>query len=197
MPRPSLKDQRSAQILDAYEACVARYGVEAATLKRIATEAGLARPLIRHNVGNRDDLLDAMFQRFLGKSDEYLRALVALLPESNRVSTLIEWLFDEKYADSKMILVANSLIAAAPEHPQMARQLRAWIQSFIDCIAAEIKRQYQNAEAAEVNIVATGIAGIYFNVDTLSVLGDHHYLRYECRQAAKRLASSLKHAASN
>ena len=34
MPRPSLKAQRSEEILDAYERCVARYGVEGATLEK-------------------------------------------------------------------------------------------------------------------------------------------------------------------
>ena len=55
MARPSVKEERREQILTAYEQCVARYGVEGATLDKVAEEAGLARPLIRHNIGNREE----------------------------------------------------------------------------------------------------------------------------------------------
>lgn len=191
MSRPSLKSQRVAQILDAYEACVVRYGVEGATLKRIAAEAGLARPLIRHNVGNRDDILNAAFQRFLEKSDRYTRALIDLLPENDRVSTLIEWLFSEEDADDNMTRVSNALIAATSQHPEMARGMRDWIQSFIERLAGELEREHRRAAPEAIRAVAAGIAGIYFSVDALSVLGARDYLRAESREAALRLAGSL------
>ena len=82
MPRRSLKEERRSQILDAFEICVARYGVEGATLERVAEEAGLARPLIRHNVGNREDLLDALLERYLESSEHSMRQLLAALPWS-------------------------------------------------------------------------------------------------------------------
>ena len=43
MARPIVKDQRRAEILDAFEACVARYGVEGATLAKTAEQAGLGQ----------------------------------------------------------------------------------------------------------------------------------------------------------
>ena len=43
---------------------VTRLGVEGATLEKTAGEAGLDRVLIRHNVGNKDDLLDAFLDCF-------------------------------------------------------------------------------------------------------------------------------------
>ena len=49
--------RRRQEYLDAFEKCVARYGIEGATLAKIAEIAGLARPLVRHNVGNRDTYL--------------------------------------------------------------------------------------------------------------------------------------------
>ncbi|MEO1142890.1 MAG: TetR/AcrR family transcriptional regulator, partial [Pseudomonadota bacterium] len=63
MARPDIKESRREQIIDAFEFCVARYGVEGATLAKTAEQAGLARPLVRHNVGNRDDLVDALTKR--------------------------------------------------------------------------------------------------------------------------------------
>ena len=72
MPRPSLKLQRSEEILDAFERCVARYGIEGTTLEKTAEEAGLQRSLLRHNVGNRDDLLNSLVNRFISESRDSL-----------------------------------------------------------------------------------------------------------------------------
>ena len=60
MPRPSLKDQRSQEILDAYLTCVAHFGLDGATQERIAEEAGVKRPLLRHYLGNKDEMITAL-----------------------------------------------------------------------------------------------------------------------------------------
>ena len=54
--RPSNRDDRYEQIMQALIRCVARYGVEGASLAQIAEEAGLKRPLVRHHLGNREDM---------------------------------------------------------------------------------------------------------------------------------------------
>ena len=192
MPRPSLKHQRVAQILDAYENCVARYGVAGATLERIAAEAGLARPLIRHNVGNRDDLLEALTNRFLEKSEQSMQEMMDYMPGENRGEYLVACLFDEEFEDSKTVMVANALISAAPEHPKLAERLTLWVEGFIDSIAGELARCYAGADEEAVYAAATGITGIYFNVDSLSAVGNPQRLRAASKQAALVLLDSLK-----
>ena len=131
MPRPSLKSERKDQILDAYETCVARYGVEGASLEKIAETAGIARPLIRHNVGNREDLLNALVERFLARSDSKMSSMIAALPEKETIPVLIDWLFDPKYSDTQTVLVAEALIAASQNDKAIARKMRAWTKRFI------------------------------------------------------------------
>jgi AcrR family transcriptional regulator len=55
--RPPRSDERRLQILEAFERCLARNGLEATTLEDVAREAGLQRAMIRHCVGNRDTLV--------------------------------------------------------------------------------------------------------------------------------------------
>ncbi|WP_282610447.1 TetR/AcrR family transcriptional regulator [Pelagibius sp. Alg239-R121] len=192
MGRPSVKAQRSSEILDAFETCVARYGVEGATLERIAAEAGLARALIRHHVGNRDDLLKALTRRFLAQSERHQQDLLDYLPEGDRVLSLIDLLFDHSQSDQNFVLVAEALIAAAGERPELAAQLADWVHSFIALIAAELRREYDAAAADAIDAVAAGIAGIYFNVDSLTTLGDMGGLRQASKQAALRLVRSIE-----
>lgn len=191
MSRPSLKEQRSQQIIDAYETCVARYGVEGATLERIAGEAGLARPLIRHNVGNRDDLMVALLARFERKCEEDTQQLKAALPESDRVQTLMEWLFDASYSDTKTVQVASALVVAAPDNPDVAKQLKSWLNNFTDFLVSELKAENPGAADEQLYAVATGISGIYSNLEAFSPLNGIDKLRSASKLSAQILVKTL------
>ncbi|MCF6311367.1 MAG: TetR/AcrR family transcriptional regulator [Verrucomicrobiales bacterium] len=65
MGRKNLSAERSEQILDAFESCIAKHGLEASTLDMVATEAGVKRSLIRHYLGNRDDALACLVERMI------------------------------------------------------------------------------------------------------------------------------------
>jgi len=65
MGRKSLKAERVTQILDAFERCMEKKGLESTTLENVAEEAGVARRIIRHYVGNRDDLIQAAVERII------------------------------------------------------------------------------------------------------------------------------------
>ena len=41
MGRPNLTEVRTSEILDAFERCVARFGLEGSSLERVAEEAGI------------------------------------------------------------------------------------------------------------------------------------------------------------
>ncbi len=60
MPRKSLKEIRSEQILAAYATYITRYGLEGATQERIAEPAGVKRLIFRHYLGNREEMIDAL-----------------------------------------------------------------------------------------------------------------------------------------
>ena len=192
MARPSLKHQRKQEILDAFERCVARYGVEGATLENIAKQAGLQRSLIRHNVGNREDLLNALVDRFLEKSNYDIEQLVSVTLESNKPNTLIDYLFNEAYSDTQAILVAEALIMAAPHYPNIAPRLRAWTEDFSKAIAKVLKHYFKQAKPKDCKDVAAGIIGIYFNVESFSPLGAIKTFRQSSKNAAMRLMNTLE-----
>ena len=191
MARPSIKNQRFEQILDAFELCVVRYGLAGATLEQVAEQAQLARPLIRHHIGNREDLVKALINRFNKRSDFYMQQLILSLPEENRFSNFIERLFDEIYFDPNLVLLTEALIAAAADKPDLAVQLRKTIESIIVVFIKELRLAYPKSTAKSARVVATGIMGIYFNADSLSMLGNVKQLRRDSKLAATRLADTL------
>ena len=191
MARPSLKEKRFEEILDAFERCVARYGLAGATLEQVAAEAGLARPLIRHHIGNRNDLVNALINRFQKNSDLYMQAMVTGLPETGRLAAFIDRLFDDKYFDRNLVLVTEALIAAATDYPQLEKQLIGTIESIVTVISDELSREYPTSSDNSIQEVATGILGIYFNVDSLSMLGGMESFRTNSKQAAIRLTQTF------
>lgn len=76
MPRPRLSDTRRPQILDAFSTCIARHGLEGTTLERIAEVAGMKRTILRHYIGNRDNLViqaaERIQDRFVSWVDEHI-----------------------------------------------------------------------------------------------------------------------------
>ncbi|MEM8813747.1 MAG: TetR/AcrR family transcriptional regulator [Pseudomonadota bacterium] len=191
MGRPSVKSERRQQILDAYEACVARYGVEGASLEVIAETAGLARPLIRYNVGNRNDLLEALVERFLSRFDDAVNRTIAALPASGAADKFIDWLFDPTYSDTRSVLVAEALIAASQNDPALAERMRAWTRRFSAAIKEVLEVDHAANDPDVLDAVSTGIAGIYFNSECLTPLGPMKDVRQASKRAAKLLLGVL------
>ncbi len=191
MPRPSVKAERTEEILDAFERCVARYGIEGATLERIAEAAGLRRSLLRHYIGNRDELIEALTTRFIMRSDAQVKELFEELPTIGRATALLDILFDENYSDNHLALVAAALIAAAPNYPHLNARLRQWTHHFIEGVAEELQRALPTADSTACFETAAGISGIYFNVESLAPLGHMNALRSASKKAAERLIASL------
>lgn len=187
MPRPSVKKERTEEILQAFERCVVRYGVEGSTLERLAEESGLQRSLIRHYVGNRDDLIKALLQRFLKESDRQTELLINHLPEKNTAATLVEYLFDDNYSDSHDALIASALFGAAANIEYLAKPLQASTESFINAIASVLSKTHPHSNNDDHYAVACGMVGIYFNMESVEHLGDTG----KWRQASKRSAHLL------
>ena len=192
MARPEIKDDRREQILDAFEMCVARYGLEGATLGKTAEFAGLARPLIRHNVGNKEDLQEALVGRFLTRSRAAMEGLLSSLPDGNRLEALLDVLFDPRNANPQLVLVFNALSAAAPDDPPLAAQLQQWLGYFVKYLEVEILLSCPGASADRVEAAAAGVSGIYFNVEALYPIGISDRFVASSRQAAHMLIASLE-----
>lgn len=192
MPRPNKQAERKLQILTAMGDCVARYGLYGATLEKIAEQAGLARALVRHNVGNRDILVVEFIDNFLDKSYAASKVLFASLPDNEKATALIEVLFDPAFSDPKSLLIAEALIAAGHDDSALAERMRKWVRDFNAEVEAVIKEDYPKAEPETTAGVAAGLVGIYFNVESMTPLGDMPDLRSASKRAALALITTLE-----
>ncbi len=93
MGRKSLANERSEQILDAFAVCLCQHGFEGTTLERVAEEAGVQRSIIRHYIGNRDDLITAAVARIINDYKAELANAIDNLPQSELIPALLDVLF--------------------------------------------------------------------------------------------------------
>lgn len=191
MARPSIKEKRTEEILQAYEICIARYGVAGATLHRVAEEAGLARALLRHNVGNSEDLLQAAAQRFVVRSKSSTNEWLKDLPKGDsRIEKMLESLFFRKQKSNNDVLIAEALIAAAQARPELQTLMEGWFQDFEAIIQRELVTAFPTSSQEDIEIVATGVIGIYYNFASLFSLQMSN-LQSQSHQAAFRLVQTL------
>jgi AcrR family transcriptional regulator len=94
MGRKDLTNERQDAILDAAENCIAKYGFLGATLKKIASEAGINRGLIHHYIGNRDEVVQLMVERLLERYQSSCEAYIASQPKEDRAEVVVRYYFD-------------------------------------------------------------------------------------------------------
>lgn len=193
MPRPSLKDERSHEILDAYLTCVARFGLEGATQARIAEEAGVKRPLLRHYLGNKDEMITALAEYVVSGFSASLNGLRQALPDTAIPSDLVDALFSEDSGtDPRLMLAYQALVTAVPDCPELRQDLMDSLTEFFDVVEAILRRAAPSASAANIRAVTQGISAIFVSMDALTPLNPPEAWRSELKLAASLLASVLE-----
>lgn len=191
MPRPSLKDTRTEEILDAFMRCVARYGLDGSTLARISEEAGVGRPLLRHYLGNRDEMVRQLLDHVLQVFDARSKSLFDTLPQVGRVEAMIDALFGRSAYSPDNAAVFAALVAASERYEEIRRPLLGFVYDFEARLTQEILHEYPDADKKAVTAAASGISAIYFNTDAVMPLKPQDGWRDLQRRAAQILLDAV------
>ena len=171
MGRPSLAEQRKAEILSAFGRCVAKFGLEGSTLEKIAEEAGMQRSILRHYIGNRDELVDELAKKVITEYREATRDYFSSLNDKNRVSGLIDILLPKKSIGStEQLLVIESLIGAAPENPEIRKLVFDYVDGLVDQVAVQLQMLSPTSKKKHAWEVAYALICISFNQESLQPL---------------------------
>ncbi|BFM16696.1 hypothetical protein R50073_28790 [Maricurvus nonylphenolicus] len=192
MARPSVKAERTEEILDAFERCVARFGVEGTSLERIAEESGLRRSLLRYYIGNRDELVEALTDRFVAKAESLTQEMINDLPEEGRSIAMVDAFFEPSRTDDSTILVADALISCSAIYPEVKKKLKGWYDNFVQKACDIIQADYPSVSSDRCFMVAVAIIGIYFNADAMDTLELSGRYREAAIESAKLLLSTLE-----
>ena len=191
MGRPSKKHERTEQILNAFQCCVARYGLEGSTLERISEQAGLRRSLVRHFVGNRDELVLLLANRVIRDSEQQWGSFMEQLPEDGDISWLLEGLFGSYGYDTELMMVINALMFASGRDPGLQRLMQDWMRRFSEDVSGSLRYFFPQAAPANIQAVSFGLISLYLNLDAMGPLGMQEYYGDSGYLAASALVETL------
>jgi AcrR family transcriptional regulator len=193
MARPDLTEVRTPQILDAFARCVARYGLEGASLEQIAEEAGVKRSLLRHYVGNRDEMVAALAERVVESYREDLDGMLALLPKGpHRVKVMVDYLFPrQRWEPSVDTAVTDVLIGAADRYPAVHEIMKHFTEDLFERFEEVIREGYPQADRSSLQAVVYGIISLSFTHESLMPLGLPISYAKSAQEAAMVLVRSL------
>lgn len=192
MGRPDLSEERTTQILDAFERCVARYGLEGSSLERVAEEANVKRSILRHYVGNRDDLIIALAERVVAKYREHTLIVIKELTEQDRITKLIEFFFpNQSFETAESVLVLEALISAADQYPLIRQLMSGYIDDLVKVTAEQLRQEFPSATRQQCWSVAYGVVCICFNQESLVSLRLPKKYLEGARYCARTLIESL------
>ena len=192
MGRPDLTEVRTAEILDAMGRCVARHGLDGTSLEMVAAEAGMKRSILRHYVGNRDDLIIALAGRVTDQYHEQLDAVIDSLPEEGRLEKLLEFFFPASQRQStESLLLMESLIAASEAYPRIREMMFGYVERLISSTADQLRTVHADARPVQCWHVAFGIVSMCFNYESLLPLKPPPKYSRSAKDCCRRLIDSL------
>lgn len=194
MARPSNKEQRREEILQAYEHCISLYGVEGATQQKIAEKAGIARPLLRHHIGNNDDLLIEVTRRFVRRCDAEMVYYESYEYASGEefLQGLFYWPYEQDDHSYNDTMVASALLISAQSNDEVKKMMLWWFSNIRDSFKKTLKKLYPEQKDNLIDKVATGLIGIFFNADALFPLWEGQDIQDQSYAAAKLLLANLE-----
>ena len=192
MGRKSLAKERRTEIINAFERCVAKYGLQRTTLENIADEAGLNRGLIHHYVGNRDDVIQVMLDRFLTNYRQSFESYASLHPNRTPQEILVDYFFDA-WLDlgPEDDAIISELMAESERNSDYRMMLLELYRTFHEQVAEELMRAYPEASFEECKEVSYSFISLAYGSATMYWLGFRRQSQVSVRKLALELISSL------
>ncbi|MFI0423903.1 TetR/AcrR family transcriptional regulator [Spongiactinospora sp. 9N601] len=128
MPKIIDHDQRRSDIIDATWELIVKGGIEAATMREIASAAGFANGALKHYFRSKEDIIEATYERALAMMNEYVsiegrRGLDALRAMCEAAMPIDE---DRILAGRILLTFWHTSLCNPKLHDKYLEHLRAW-----------------------------------------------------------------------
>ena len=140
MPRAKMNAERRAQILAALELCIVHQGLARTSLNDVAERAGLARPLVRHFVGNRDNMIKLLFQSLIDRGEAQLNTLTED-GDQPELRHMLDLLFGDLFSNAASNIVVSELWSLARNNDKIQASLRSLYDRIFDLLIVGMKAE--------------------------------------------------------
>ncbi|TDE08270.1 TetR/AcrR family transcriptional regulator [Jiangella asiatica] len=189
MPRTADHDARRRQIAAAVVGVVAADGFDAATVARVAAEAGVSVGLVQHYFASKDELLLFAYQQVTGDIGDRVAQLIAdgdarRQPISVVVAASLAELLPLDERRRGEYRVARAFLGRALDNPSLASVARATAADLRGRLSAAVTNGKECGEVApgvDAELAATRLAAL------VDGLGDQLYLEPQRRVGSRDL----------
>jgi AcrR family transcriptional regulator len=166
-----------------------KFGPEGSTLDRIAAEAGVTRALVRHYLGNREDVDRAFVAHIRTMYVDWFLGLGTGLPSAQRLPIVLDALFSQDTDEPSGSV--DALLGASAEDPVLQGLLREMYLELEHLLDAELASSKPEADPQERRRVAYGILCLAGMHRSLSDVGFPTDRGRAARACAQQLVASL------
>lgn len=170
MGRPPKIEERSEEIMLAFEACVLRKGLAATTLTDVADESGLPRSLVRYFMGNRDDMVDRLVERLMNVAQARLDAVRDDAGQMS-VARLLDAYFGDVFADDRSNALMNELWYLARTDPHVRDRLHGVYTYATELLAGAIDLEHPGIARARRDAAAFAVLSLAIGQSSLNDFG--------------------------
>lgn len=172
MGRPSVRDQRRNEILDAAVHVILDHGIAGATRARIAERAGVRPPAIHHFVGTQAEVLQAAIERIGHRlTAEVIADADSHADPAARALATIDAAFGAVIDQPTVNRFVDELVAHSYRDNSTRDALSEFYRHATDQLAIELQRAWDPAFSAEARTAAAEIVTLAHAAGTFRHLG--------------------------
>ncbi len=153
MPKPDVREERTAQIIAAAIAAFARLGFDKTRMDDIAREAGVSKGTLYLYFKSKDEIITAVLDQFFtDEMDGVADLLAAPIPVAHKLETLIvQMMADTESQLGQYLSVWLEFYAIAAREGAFREKMLEYMHQFIDLFTALIQLGVDNGEFRPVN----------------------------------------------
>jgi len=191
MGRKNLTEERTAEILEAFARCMVKYGLDT-SLDQVAEEAGMTRSIIRHYIGNREEVVNTLVAHIAVDYLAELRVQAAQIPQEQMISTTLDYLFgDEPSYEDTDKLIFDLMMTAKDRYPQAKKTLVAMFEELVSMFVADLAHAYPQANEAHCRNMAYSVLALAMSNESLLWTGMDQRYGAAARASAEALIRTL------
>lgn len=153
MARPSVREERRAEIVEAFARVLSERGYAGATVAAVADEAGIAPGLIHHNFRDKAEMLDALVAWLMQRFAERVRAAESTDPLRAYVDAAVKL---DANADTLAARCWVGVLGEAVRSPALFARVRKVVDSEIAVI---VRRSGDRLDERDAGAVLAFILG--------------------------------------
>jgi AcrR family transcriptional regulator len=191
MGRKSLKTERVNEILDGFDHCLSKKGLQGTTLDDIAEQAGLARRMIRHYIGNREDLIDAAVHRIITNFNLSVFDTIDKTEPNKRFNVALDYIFSEAFNELPATKLVAALLAVSLYDEQVCRAVKTLYDSFHLGLDQELKAHIPDAPGVQRLQTAYSVMCLAFGGGWMRNIGFDPNLNLQNKHIAQSIIDQL------